>query len=198
MTIRNLEHAFAPRSVAVFGASVRDGSVGRGLRQHRQRRLRGRSGRSTRNIAWPGNAARRRPTCQVFDLASRTPPETVPAIVRELATRARGRRSSSPPGSRAITGCVRPCSTPPSPLFSICRTPSADDPAITAECRICAYGRQARHIALLSQSGAIATSLIDWQRQQCRPQIVLLETWRMRTWEIASTCWRATCIRAPS
>jgi hypothetical protein len=25
-----------------------------------------------------------------------------------------------------------------------------------------------------------------------------LETWRMRTWEIASTCWRATCIRAPS
>ncbi|TGT33301.1 CoA-binding protein, partial [Mesorhizobium sp. M8A.F.Ca.ET.165.01.1.1] len=29
MTIRNLEHAFAPKSVAVFGASVREGSVGR-------------------------------------------------------------------------------------------------------------------------------------------------------------------------
>ena len=29
MTIRNLEHAFAPKSVAIFGASGRDGSVGR-------------------------------------------------------------------------------------------------------------------------------------------------------------------------
>ena len=29
MTIRNLDHAVRPRSVAVFGASRRDGSVGR-------------------------------------------------------------------------------------------------------------------------------------------------------------------------
>ncbi len=29
MTIRNLEHAVRPRSVAVFGASTREGSVGR-------------------------------------------------------------------------------------------------------------------------------------------------------------------------
>jgi acetyltransferase len=29
LTIRNLEHAVRPRSVAVFGASVREGSVGR-------------------------------------------------------------------------------------------------------------------------------------------------------------------------
>ncbi|WP_287208675.1 hypothetical protein [Mesorhizobium sp.] len=29
MTIRNLEHAARPKSVAVFGASVRDGAVGR-------------------------------------------------------------------------------------------------------------------------------------------------------------------------
>ena len=29
MTIRNLEHAVQPKSVAVIGASARDGSVGR-------------------------------------------------------------------------------------------------------------------------------------------------------------------------
>ncbi|WP_156460046.1 hypothetical protein [Mesorhizobium sp. Root157] len=29
MTIRNLEYAVRPRSVAVFGASIREGSVGR-------------------------------------------------------------------------------------------------------------------------------------------------------------------------
>ena len=89
MTIRNLEHAFAPRSVAVFGASVRDGSVGRVVFDNIV------NGGFEGEI-WPVNpkysqVAGRRCYAKAADLPGIpdlgvivTPPETVPGIVREL------------------------------------------------------------------------------------------------------------------
>ncbi|RVD49754.1 CoA-binding protein, partial [Mesorhizobium sp. M8A.F.Ca.ET.023.02.2.1] len=90
MTIRNLEHAFAPKSVAVFGASVREGSVGHVVFDNIV------SGGFEGDI-WPVNPkysqiADRQCYAEAADLPDVpdlgvivTPPETVPGIVRDLA-----------------------------------------------------------------------------------------------------------------
>ncbi|TGR94679.1 CoA-binding protein, partial [bacterium M00.F.Ca.ET.191.01.1.1] len=89
MTIRNLEHAFAPKSVAVFGASVHDGSVGRVVFDNIV------NGGFEGEI-WPVNpkysqVAGRRCYATAAELPGVpdlgvvvTPPETVPGIVRDL------------------------------------------------------------------------------------------------------------------
>ena len=89
MTIRNLEYAVRPRSVAVFGASAREGSVGRVV-------LDNIIDAGFEGDIWPVNPKYREVrglTCYrraadlpgVADLGVIvTPPETVPGIVREL------------------------------------------------------------------------------------------------------------------
>ena len=97
MTIRNLEHAFAPKSVAVVGASGRDGSVGRVVFENIV------TGGFEGEI-WPVNpkysqVAGRRCYARAADLPEVpdlgvivTPPETVPGIVRDLS--AKGTRAA--------------------------------------------------------------------------------------------------------
>lgn len=170
MTIRNLEHAFAPKSVAVFGASVRDGSVGRVVFDNIV------SG-GFEGTVWPVNpkysqVAGRRCYAKAADLPGIpelgvivTPPETVPGIVRDLSdkgtraavvitaglTRENGLR-------QAMLDAARPT------LFRIIgpNTVGLMIPPIKLNAGFAHMAAKPGNIALLSQSGAIATSLIDW------------------------------------
>lgn len=170
MTIRNLDRAVRPRSVAIFGASEREGSVGRIV---------------TRNIIdggfdgeiWPVNPRYR----QVAGLSCYagaaelpaapdlgvivTPPQTVPAIVADLGTK--GCRAAvvitagltQENGLRqAMLDAARPH------LFRIIgpNTVGLMIPPAKLNAGFAHMAAKPGNIALLSQSGAIATSLIDW------------------------------------
>ena len=170
MTIRNLEHAVRPRSVAVFGASEREGSVGRVV---------------IRNIVqggfegdiWPVNPkyrevaglrcyrdARKLPGAPDLGVIV-TPPETVPEIISQLG--ARGCRAAvvitagltRENGLRqAMLDAARPN------LFRIIgpNTVGLMIPPAKLNAGFAHMAAKPGNIALLSQSGAIATSLIDW------------------------------------
>ncbi|MBZ9798501.1 GNAT family N-acetyltransferase [Mesorhizobium sp. ES1-4] len=170
MTIRNLEHAFAPKSVAVFGASPRDGSVARVVLENIV------SGGFEGDI-WAVNPKYRqvagRPCYRkaadlpgVPDLGVIvTPPEAVPGIVRDLAdkgtraavvitaglTRENGLR-------QAMLDAARPT------VFRIIgpNTVGLMIPPLRLNAGFAHMAAGPGNIALLSQSGAIATSLIDW------------------------------------
>lgn len=170
MTIRNLNHAFEPRSVAVIGASCKDGSVGsvvlgnilRGgfeggiwLVNPKYKELSGRRCYAT------VNALPAAPDLAVIV----TPADTVPALIRELGekgTRAAvvltagltgesGLRQKVLDAARAhllriigpnCLGLMLPHAKLNAGFFHMAAAPG--------------------DIALLSQSGAIAASLIDW------------------------------------
>ncbi|MER9371127.1 bifunctional acetate--CoA ligase family protein/GNAT family N-acetyltransferase [Mesorhizobium sp. M0491] len=170
MTIRNLEHGFAPKSVAVFGASVRDGSVGRVVFDNIV------SG-GFEGAVWPVNpkysqVAGRPCYAKAADLPGVpdlgvivTPPETVPRIVRDLSdkgtrvavvitaglTRENGLR-------QAMLDAAKPM------LFRIIgpNTVGLMIPPLKLNAGFAHMAPKPGNIALLSQSGAIATSLIDW------------------------------------
>ena len=170
MTIRNLDHAFAPRSVAVFGASMREGSVGRVVIDNIV------DGGFAGEI-WPVNpkyaeVAGRRCYARAADLPGVpdlgvivTPPETVPGVVRELAER--GTRAAvvitagltRENGLRqAMLDAARPT------LFRIIgpNTVGLMIPPLKLNAGFAHMAAKPGNIALLSQSGAIATALIDW------------------------------------
>jgi len=170
VTIRNLEYAFAPKSVAVVGASGREGSVGRVVFENIV------NGGFEGEI-WPVNpkysqVAGRRCYAGAADLPDIpdlgvivTPPETVPGIVRELSdkgtraavvitaglTRENGLR-------QAMLDAARPS------LFRIIgpNTVGLMIPPLKLNAGFAHMAAEPGNIALLSQSGAIATSLIDW------------------------------------
>ncbi|APH74013.1 bifunctional acetate--CoA ligase family protein/GNAT family N-acetyltransferase [Aquibium oceanicum] len=170
MTIRNLEFAVRPRSVAIIGASVKPGSVGRVV---------------TDNIVnggfegdiWPVNPkygevsgipcypdAASLPGVPDLGVVV-TPPQVVPQVIRELGekgtraavvitaglTRENGLR-------QAMLDAARPY------LFRIIgpNTLGLMIPPLKLNAGFAHMAPRAGKIALLSQSGAIATSLIDW------------------------------------
>lgn len=170
MTIRNLSNAVRPRSVAVFGASPREGSVGNVV---------------VRNIIeggfegdiWPVNPK----YADVAGLACYpdaaalpgvpdlgvivTPPATVPGIVADLG--AKGCRAAvvitagltRENGLRqAMLDAARPN------LFRVIgpNTVGLMIPPARLNAGFAHMAPGPGNIALLSQSGAIATSLIDW------------------------------------
>lgn len=170
MTIRNLEFAVHPKSVAVFGASTRRGAVGRVVVENIV------NGGFVGEI-WPVNpkyneVASRRcyPSTQALpgapDLAVIvTPPQTVAKIVADLG--ARGTRAAvvisagltSENGLRqAILDAAKPN------VFRIIgpNTVGLMLPPMRLNAGFAHMAANPGNIALLSQSGAIATSLIDW------------------------------------
>ena len=170
MSIRNLEHAARPRSVAVIGASEREGSVGRVV-------LKNIIEGGFEGAIWPVNPkyhtlmglachANAAALPGIPDLAVIvTPPATVPGIVAELG--AKGCRAAvvitagltRENGLRqAMLDAARPH------LFRIIgpNTLGLMIPPVKLNAGFSHMAAGLGNIALLSQSGAIATSLIDW------------------------------------
>ncbi|MBZ9672282.1 GNAT family N-acetyltransferase [Mesorhizobium sp. ES1-3] len=170
MTIRNLEHAFAPKSVAVFGASARDGSVGRVVFDNVV------SGGFEGEI-WPVNpkylqVEGRQYYRNAADLPGVpdlgvivTPPETIPGIVRDLAekgTRAAVVITAGLTRENGLRQAMLDAAKPT--LFRIIgpNTVGLMIPPAKLNAGFAHMAARPGNIALLSQSGAIATSLIDW------------------------------------
>ncbi|TAN13981.1 MAG: bifunctional acyl-CoA synthetase/GNAT family N-acetyltransferase [Burkholderiaceae bacterium] len=170
MTVRNLERAFRPRSIAIFGASARPGSVGSAVTANvidggfegdvwlvnpRHATLGGRP--CHRNArALPG----------IPDLAViATPPRTVPGIVVELG--ALGCRAAVviTAGLTAGNGLRQAMLDAARPnLFRIIgpNTLGLMLPRLKLNASFAHMAPKPGNLALLSQSGAIAGSLIDW------------------------------------
>lgn len=170
MTIRNLEFAVRPRSVAVIGASAREGSVG---------------GVVLRNIVdggfegdiWPVNPKYREVaglTCHagVADLPGApdlavivTPPRTVPGLIGELARKGTRAAVVITAGLTRENGLRQAMLDAAKPhLFRVIgpNTVGLMIPPIRLNAGFAHMAASPGGIALLSQSGAIATSLIDW------------------------------------
>lgn len=170
MTIRNLEHALHPGSVAVIGASEREGSVGRVVFNNI---VAGGFG----GQIWPVNPrynevagrrcyARIRDVPEVPDLAVVvTPPSTVPGIIRELGEK----------GTRAVlvvtaglgndSGLKQAMLDAAKPFLLRIIGPNSVGLVLPEEKLNASFAHmtvQSGGVALLSQSGAITTSLIDW------------------------------------
>ncbi|WP_159592377.1 bifunctional acetate--CoA ligase family protein/GNAT family N-acetyltransferase [Chelativorans xinjiangense] len=174
MTIRNLEYAVRPKSVAVFGASPREGSVGRIVMENI---VKG----GFEGAVWPVNPKHRK-VCdlpcyaQAKDLPAApdlaviaTPPRTVPGIIGDLGRK--GTRAAvvitagltEENGLRqAMLDAARPY------LFRIIgpNTVGLIIPPLRLNASFAHFAAPAGGLALLSQSGAIATSLIDWAAQE--------------------------------
>ncbi|MGN6465395.1 MAG: bifunctional acetate--CoA ligase family protein/GNAT family N-acetyltransferase [Rhizobiaceae bacterium] len=170
MTIRNLEFAVRPRSLAVFGASARKGSVGRIVLENIV------AGGFEGQI-WPVNpkydqVAGQRCYHRTAELPAApdlgvivTPPATVPGIIADLGgkgsraavvitaglTRGNGLR-------QAMLDAAKPY------VFRIIgpNTVGLMVPPAKLNASFAHMAAAPGNIALLSQSGAIATSLIDW------------------------------------
>ncbi|RVD31691.1 bifunctional acetate--CoA ligase family protein/GNAT family N-acetyltransferase [Mesorhizobium sp. M4B.F.Ca.ET.017.02.2.1] len=170
MTIRNLEHAFAPKSVAVFGASVRDGSVGRVVFDNIV------NGGFEGEI-WPVNpkysqVAGRRCYATAAELPGVpdlgvvvTPPETVPGIVRDLGQKGTRAAVVLTAGLTRENGLRQAMLDAARPTLLRIIGPNTVGLMIPPKKLNAGFAHMAArpgNIALLSQSGAIATSLIDW------------------------------------
>ena len=170
MSIRNLHFAARPRSLAVIGASTREGSVGRVVIDNIV-------AAGFEGPVWPVNPKYRevaglrcfRSAAElpaVPDLAIiATPAITVPAVIADLG--AKGCRAgvvitaglTRENGLRqAMLDAARPH------LFRVLgpNTVGLMIPPINLNAGFAHMAAPAGNIALLSQSGAIATSLIDW------------------------------------
>ncbi|WP_342643937.1 bifunctional acetate--CoA ligase family protein/GNAT family N-acetyltransferase [Rhodoligotrophos ferricapiens] len=168
MTIRNLATALHPKSVAVIGASRRPGAVGTVV-------LDNIVAGGFAGLIWPVNPKYRRVAglrCygKIKDIPGTpdlaiivTPPDTVPGIVRDLCDK--GCRIAvvitaglSPAQRQAMLDAARPH------LFRIIgpNTVGLVIPPAKLNASFAHMGARPGHIALISQSGAIAVSLIDW------------------------------------
>ena len=170
MTIRNLEFAVRPRSLAVFGASPREGSVGRIVMENIV------AGGFEGGI-WPVNpkydevaglrcyhGAPELPAAPDLGVIV-TPPATVPGIVSDLG--AKGCRAAVviTAGLTRENGLRQAMLDAAKPyLFRIIgpNTVGLMIPPARLNAGFAHMVAAPGNIALLSQSGAIATSLIDW------------------------------------
>jgi acetyltransferase len=171
MTIRNLDAVFRPRSVALIGASERPGSIGRTLLENL--------------VAFPGEVFAvthrheqvlgRRAYASIADLPAApdlavvaTPAPTVPLIVDQLAKRgARGAvvvsaglgpRADAGRALRATLGAHR------QKLLRVVgpNTIGIAVPPHGLNASFAHLAPTAGRIAFVTQSGAIATSVLDW------------------------------------
>jgi acetyltransferase len=170
VTVRNLEFAVRPRSLAVFGASTRKGSVGRIVMENIV------AGGFEGDV-WPVNpkydevaglrcyhSATELPATPDLGVIV-TPPATVPGIVADLG--ARGCRAAVviTAGLTRENGLRQAMLDAAKPyLFRIIgpNTVGLMIPPAKLNAGFAHMAAAPGNIALLSQSGAIATSLIDW------------------------------------
>ena len=170
MTIRNLEFAVAPKSVAIIGASERAGSVGRVVFDNI---VRG----GFEGQIWPLNPkysqvagyrcyARAADLPGIPDLAVIvTPASTVPGIMRELAekgTRATVVISAGLTRENGLRQAMLDAARPSLMRIIGPNTVGLMVPPAKLNAGVAHMPARPGTIALISQSGAIATSLIDW------------------------------------
>lgn len=170
MTIRNLEHAVHPKSVAVIGASSREGSVGRVV-------INNIIAGGFEGDIWPVNpkyeeVAGRRCFSSVKDIPGVpdlavivTPPQTVPDLIRELGEKGTRAAVVITAGLTDASGLRQKMLDAAKPfLFRIIgpNTLGLMIPPARLNAGFAHMAANAGGIALLSQSGAIVTSLIDW------------------------------------
>lgn len=170
MTIRNLEHAVDPKSVAVFGASVRQGSVGRIV-------LENIVAGGFEGDVWPVNPKYREidgRRCYATadelpaapDLAViATPPKTVPGIIGALGKKGTRTAVVISAGLTRENGLRQAMLDAAKPyLFRVIgpNTVGLIVPPAKLNASFAHMNPKPGGLALLSQSGAIATSLIDW------------------------------------
>jgi acetyltransferase len=179
MSVRNLRQLFAPKSVAVIGATDRPGSVGATmLRNLREGGFEGpvypvnpKYTRIGGQQAWPDVASL--PAAPDLAIVC-TPPQTVPGIVRalgELGTRAAivmsagvalGRDARGRSLKQAMLDAANPY------LLRILGANSAGllAPGIGLNASIAAGGAAPGRIAFVSESGALMTGVLDWARSR--------------------------------
>ena len=170
MTIRNLEFAVRPRSLAVVGASVKEGSVGRVVFDNIV-------DGGFEGAIWPVNpkyseigGRRCYPDAaslpEAPDLAViATPPATVPQLVGEFGRKGTRAAVVITAGLNAANGLRQKMLDAARPyLFRIVgpNTLGLMIPPLKLNAGFAHIPAPAGGIALLSQSGAIATSLVDW------------------------------------
>ncbi|HUE45473.1 MAG TPA: acetate--CoA ligase family protein, partial [Aestuariivirgaceae bacterium] len=170
MTIRNLEHAFRARSVALIGATPRPGSVGSKV-------LDNLTSGGFEGPIWPVNPGHDsigalRCYASIADLPEApdlaviaTPPDTVPSLIADLG--ARGTRAAlvltagigDKGGLRqamldaAQPTCLRVIGPNSFGLFV---------PALGLNASFAHLAPAPGHLAFLSQSGALASAVLDW------------------------------------
>jgi len=170
MTIRNLEHAVDPKSVAVFGASVRQGSVGRIVLENI---LAG----GFKGDVWPVNPKYREidgrrcyataselPAAPLLAVIA-TPARTVPGIIGALGKKGTRTAVVISAGLTRENGLRQAMLDAAKPyLFRVIgpNTVGLIVPPAKLNASFAHMNPQPGGLALLSQSGAIATSLIDW------------------------------------
>ena len=177
MSVRNLEHLFAPKSVALVGASERPGSLGATL-------LHNLLAGGFKGEVWPvnpkyGELAGRRCYAGVADLPAApalavicTPPATIPAIVRQLGergTRAAVVLSSGMGDGRSARGrglrqAMLDAAHPY--LLRLLGPNSAGllAPGLGLNASVATSGALPGRIAFVSQSGALMVGVLDWAR----------------------------------
>ncbi|MCG5485493.1 MAG: bifunctional acetate--CoA ligase family protein/GNAT family N-acetyltransferase [Sinorhizobium meliloti] len=170
MSIRNLHHAIGPKSLAIIGASDRDGSLGRVVIENVIRA-------GFEGEIWPINpkhdqVAGRRCYRQVAavpavpDLAVIvTPPPTVPTLIHELGIKGTRAAVVITGGINAAEGLRQAMLDAAKPFLLRIVGPNTVGvivPSAKLNASFAHLQAQSGGIALLSQSGAITTSLIDW------------------------------------
>lgn len=170
MTIRNLEHAVDPKSVAVFGASIRQGSVGRIVFENII------AGGFEGDI-WPVNPKYReingrRCHANADELPAApdvaviaTPPKAVPGIIRALGKKGTRTAVVISAGLTRENGLRQAMLDAAKPyLFRVIgpNTLGLIVPPAKLNASFAHMNPKPGGLALLSQSGAIATTLIDW------------------------------------
>lgn len=174
MTTRNLDAVFNPKSVAIIGASKRAGSVGHVVMENV---VKGDFG----GEIWPVNpkynkVAGLRCYHRIGDLPAApdlavimTPPATVPGLIAELG--AKGTRAAVvlTAGINDKSGLRQQMLDAAKPYLLRIVGPNTLgilSPDIGLDASFSHIAPRAGRLALLSQSGAIATSLIDWAVDQ--------------------------------
>ena len=170
MTVRNLEHMLAPASVAIIGASDRPGSVGRVVVENIV-------GGGFAGPVWPVNpkydaVAGLRCFRTVNDIEGipdlaviMTPPETVPGLIAELGRKGTRAAVVITAGLNSGNGLRQHMLDAARPFLLRVIGPNTVGlaiPPLKLNASFAHLSAAAGGIALLSQSGAIMTSLMDW------------------------------------
>lgn len=170
MTIRNLEYVVSPKSLAVVGASERIGSVGRVVFENIV-------GGGFEGKIWPINPkysqlAGLRCYAKVADLPGIpdlaviiTPADTVPSIVRELAEKGARAAVVITAGLNKGNGLRQAMLDAARPSLMRIIGPNTVGlivPPLKLNASFAHMAAKPGTISLISQSGAVATSLIDW------------------------------------
>ena len=170
MTVRNLEPSFRPRSVALVGASARQGSVGAVV-------LANVIARGFRGAIYPvhpkyGELTGLRCYRRIADLPEApdlavimTPPATVPDLVAELAARGCAGAVVITAGVGTTDGLRQKMLDAARPSLMRIVGPNTIgllSPLVALNASFAHLAPRAGRLGLISQSGAIVSSIVDW------------------------------------